>query len=230
MAFTNSEIQEILNAIKAQSTDLGSMPVAAGLDGVKSLPGVRNGSLALVPLALLQEPAVTAAREARTAADNANEAADNADKAIQELAGRLDIGHFACFSLVVVGDITPEMASYAGNDYSVVFLADKNVFAAQARGASGGLSGTASIVAGGMRYYMNWPTADMYMDASRTAPLADRLFMHGGVLYYWSGTELEPVRNQVAENSSKIVVLTQAEYDSLESKEEGTIYFITSAS
>mgnify|MGYP007045038019 CR=1 FL=1 len=230
MAFTNSEIQEILNAIKAQSTDLGSMPVAAGLDGVKSLPGVRNGSLALVPLALLQEPAVTAAREARTAAGNANEAAVKANETIQELAGRLDIGHFVCFSLVVVGDVTPEMASYAGNDYSVVFLADKNVFAAQVRDSSGGLSGSERIVAGGMRYYMNWPTADMYMDASRTAPLADRLFMYGGVLYYWSGTALEPVRNQTAETSSKIVVLTQTEYDSLESKEEGTIYFITSAS
>lgn len=230
MAFTNSEIQEILNSIKAQSTDLGSLPMTSGLDGVKSLPGFKNGSLALVPLALLQEPAVTAAREARTAAGNANEAAVKANEAIQELAGRLDIGHFVCFSLVVVGDVTPEMASYAGNDYSVVFLADKNVFAAQARGASGGLSGTESIVAGGMRYYMNWPTADMYMDASRTAPLADRLFMHGGILYYWSGAALEPVKYQTEENASKIVVLSQAEYDSLTSKDENTIYFITSES
>lgn len=231
MAFTNTEIQEILNAIKAQSTDLKSMPAVADIDGVKSLPGVRNGSLVLVPLAILQEPAVSAAEEARTATADANSAVVRVNEALKGLTGGYQVtGDFARFSLILSGDITPEAASYAGNDYSVVFLEDKNVFAARVRDSSVALSGMEHIVAGRTRYYKNWPTADMYMDSSRTVPLADRLFMNDGVLYYWSGTSLETAKVLGAGNTSRIEVLSQSEFENLESKKKDTIYFVTSQS
>ena len=78
----------------------------------------------------------------------------------------------------------PKMQSYAGDDYSVVFLSSHNKFAAK-------VPANAII---GAEYYFNWSTADMYMDSSRTYPLKGRLWRGpDGILYYWDGETLLPV-------------------------------------
>lgn len=100
---------------------------------------------------------------------------------IKEIQSNPDFPAFAG-TLFLIDD--PKMQSYAGDDYSVVFLSSHNKFAAK-------VPANAII---GAEYYFNWSTADMYMDSSRTYPLKGRLWRGpGGILYYWDGETLLPV-------------------------------------
>ncbi len=98
MALTEAEKQELLNAIKAESSDVTELETTTTLEGMSGLPGMQNGKLVLAPLDLLREPANAAAQKAerassvalnaadiaRTAADEANIAKQNADTSTSE--------------------------------------------------------------------------------------------------------------------------------------------------
>lgn len=94
----------------------------------------------------------------------------------------------------------------AGQYTSVVWLPVNSVFAAL--GADG-------------RYYANWETADAYMDDSRTAPRRDRLWRCDSDFYFWDGSALRLLFQQM-----RHVTLSQEEYDSLTDPDPDTIYFI----
>lgn len=80
---TEQEKQELLNAIKAESTDVTGLPVAETLDNVSSLPALRGTELVSVPITQLAKPALDAAKEVGAAVAQANEAAGKANTAAQ---------------------------------------------------------------------------------------------------------------------------------------------------
>lgn len=58
---TETERNDIIAAIKAESQDPRDLPEARDLQGVSSLPGIKDGTLVQVPLTLIQGSAGTAA-------------------------------------------------------------------------------------------------------------------------------------------------------------------------
>ena len=61
MAISQEDIQQVLNAIKAESQDVQELETVDSLNGVNSLPGVKGDELVNVPMMLLQKPATEAA-------------------------------------------------------------------------------------------------------------------------------------------------------------------------
>lgn len=99
MALTESDIQEILEAVKAASQGIESLETVGSLSGVKSLPGQKDNKLVNVPLNLLTRLADSAADRANkaservetlapgmeTATQKANEAADRAEALVPQM-------------------------------------------------------------------------------------------------------------------------------------------------
>lgn len=81
MALTPADIQQVLNAIKADSQGIENLPVATSLNGIKSLPATKGTEVVSVPISLLGAVAETAAAGANTAKDAANTAASGANAA-----------------------------------------------------------------------------------------------------------------------------------------------------
>ena len=81
MALSQQDLQQILNAIKAESQGVQELETVASLNGVNSLPGVKGSELVNVPMTLLQKPATDAAATANAAAQAANTAAQTANAA-----------------------------------------------------------------------------------------------------------------------------------------------------
>ena len=81
MALTQADIQQVLNAIKAESQGVEELETVSSLNGVTSLPGVKGGGLVNVPMTLLQQSATDAAATANEAAQTANTAARTANAA-----------------------------------------------------------------------------------------------------------------------------------------------------
>ena len=79
-------IDEIVRLVKAallaESQGVGEVPVVSSLDGINSLPALKNGNQVVeAPLELLSEPAVKAAEDAYKAIENVDEAAAAANAA-----------------------------------------------------------------------------------------------------------------------------------------------------
>ena len=81
MALTTQDKQDLLNALKADSLSMDELPSVSTLDGILSLPAVKDGDLVSAPLSLLSTPATTAAARAETAASAASSAATAAKEA-----------------------------------------------------------------------------------------------------------------------------------------------------
>ncbi|MGL4520793.1 MAG: CotH kinase family protein [Phocaeicola sp.] len=81
MALTQEDIQQVLNAIKADSQGIEELPVATNLNGINSLPAIRGNEVVSAPISLLGAVAETAAAGANAARDSANTAASGANTA-----------------------------------------------------------------------------------------------------------------------------------------------------
>lgn len=81
MAMSQEDIQQVLNAIKAESQGVQELEEVTSLNGVNSLPAVKGNELVSVPVSLLQKPATDAATKAEEAAQTANKAAQTAEEA-----------------------------------------------------------------------------------------------------------------------------------------------------
>ena len=75
---TDSEKQEILNAIKAESQSVDELETVTTLENVNSLPAMRGADVVKVPISLLAKPATDAATQATNAANKALEGAQTA--------------------------------------------------------------------------------------------------------------------------------------------------------
>lgn len=69
MALTESDIAQVLEAVKAESKSVESLETVGSLSGVKSLPAQKGDKLVNVPITLLSKPADDAAARAIKAAE-----------------------------------------------------------------------------------------------------------------------------------------------------------------
>ncbi len=79
MAMTQEDIQQVLNAMKAESQGVQELETVTSLNGVNSLPGVKGEKVVNVPIELLEKPATDAAAKAETAASNATSVSRQAE-------------------------------------------------------------------------------------------------------------------------------------------------------
>lgn len=84
MALTESDIAQVLEAVKAESKSVESLETVGSLSGVKSLPGQKGDKLVSVPVNLLTKPADDAAARAIEAAERVEELAPKMEAATQE--------------------------------------------------------------------------------------------------------------------------------------------------
>ena len=84
MALTESDIAQVLEAIKAESKSVESLETVGSLSGVKSLPGQKGDKLVSVPINLLTKSADDAATRAIAAAERVEELAPKMEAATQE--------------------------------------------------------------------------------------------------------------------------------------------------
>lgn len=83
MALTESDINQVLEAIKAESKSVESLETVGSLSGVKSLPAQKGDKLVNVPITLLSKPADDAAARAIAAAERVEELAPKMETATQ---------------------------------------------------------------------------------------------------------------------------------------------------
>ena len=207
MAITQDDIQQVLNAIKAESQGVQELETVDNLNGVNSLPGVKGNELVNVPMTLLQKPATDAAATANAAAQAANTAAQTANAA----ASRATEAKNAANSAASTANEAAGKAQQAAAQY-------ENTAKAAMKGASARFgrivdSGTIRAISAvsvldvvyikslkcfageyaAGSYCNNWnnasnglPGADMYLDATRSAILKDKVYICGDTLYVWS--------------------------------------------
>ena len=95
MALTESDIAQVLEAVKAESKSVESLETVGSLSGVKSLPGQKGDKLVNVPITLLSKPAAerveglapemeAATQETKKAIQTAGESAAKAEAAAKK--------------------------------------------------------------------------------------------------------------------------------------------------
>lgn len=84
MALTESDINQVLEAIKAESKSVESLETAGSLSGVKSLPAQQGDKLVNVPITLLSKPADDAAARANEAAETVEDIAVKMTDAVKK--------------------------------------------------------------------------------------------------------------------------------------------------
>lgn len=84
MALTESDIAQVLEAVKAESKSVESLETVGSLSGVKSLPGQKGDKLVNVPITLLSKPADDAAARAIKAAERVEGLAPEMEAATRE--------------------------------------------------------------------------------------------------------------------------------------------------
>ena len=84
MALTESDIAQVLEAVKAESKSVESLETVGSLSGVKSLPAQKGDKLVNVPITLLSKPADDAAARAIKAAERVEGLAPEMEAATQE--------------------------------------------------------------------------------------------------------------------------------------------------
>lgn len=87
MALTESDINQVLEAIKAESKSVESLETVGSLSGVSSLPAQKGGKLVSVPIALLSKPADDAAARANKAAEAVEGIAVDMNEAVGKAEG-----------------------------------------------------------------------------------------------------------------------------------------------
>lgn len=84
MALTESDINQVLEAIKAESKSVESLETVGSLSGVKSLPAQQGDKLVNVPITLLSKPADDAAARANEAAETVEDIAVKMTDAVKK--------------------------------------------------------------------------------------------------------------------------------------------------
>lgn len=202
---TNEEKQELLNAIRAESTDVSELEAAASLDGVESLPAKQGEKLVSVPIGLLSKPAEDAAalaeraagaagqaaQEAETAAGAANAAATAASSAAREAETAAGDANAAAtlYGETAEAGLHGATARFAGVVESATVLQ-------QSMTAAGGeivyvRSAKAFAYRYGGQYYGNWsvegmPPSRLYKSPDFSTVAKDKVYVTGKQLYAWS--------------------------------------------
>ena len=213
MAISQEDIQQVLNAIKAESQGVQELETVTSLNGVNSLPGVKGSELVNVPMTLLQKPATDAAAAANAAAQAANTAAQTAKTAATDA----EEAKNAANSAASTANEAAGKALQAATQYETTAKAAMNGASARFVGFadSGTILATSSTQGGGSvvyvksrkmfaysvggQLYNNWavtgiPSPDLFLDGTRSAVLKDKAYICDDTLYVWSDEEGDLVK------------------------------------
>ena len=208
MAISQEDIQQVLNAIKAESQGVQELETVDSLNGVNSLPGVKGEKLVNVPMELLQKPATDAAAKAETAASNATSASRQAESSAMVAEGAAEEARKA----TAAAEEAAEKAEQATTSYESTAKAALKGATARFDGfvESGTTEMQSSTQTGGTivyikslklfaysvggKYYNSWSSAvaaspDLFLTDTRTAILKDKVYICGDTLYTWSEEE-----------------------------------------
>ncbi len=202
MALTQTDKNEIIEALKAESTGIDDLTVVTTLDGVNSLPAVRGSDVVGVPMELLRKPAADAAKSAAAAATSATNAeaqataaaksaaeaeikASSAETSVKAMAWPVVNGIRT--DATVSDEITEEQFAQwgAGQTWHYAFHRGYNRFVCVLH-----TSDTDDCEGGDA--FAKWPGSDEYNNADGTAR-ADRVFKMSGRLYVVYNGEFTPV-------------------------------------
>ena len=207
MAITQDDIQQVLNAIKAESQGVQELETVDSLNGVNSLPGVKGSELVNVPMELLQKPATDAAATANAAAQAANTAAQTANAAASTATEAKNAANSAAATANEAAGKAQQAAAQYENTAKAAMKGASARFGRIVESGTIRAISTVSVLdvvyirslkcfageyAAGS-YCNNWnnasnglPGADMYLDATRSAILKDKVYICGDTLYVWS--------------------------------------------
>lgn len=228
MALSQQDIQQVLNAIKAESQGVEELETVSSLNGVNSLPGVKGSSLVNVPMTLLQKPATDAAATANSAAESANTAAQSASKAAEMATESRNEAKSAAST----ANEAAEKAQQAATQYEDTAKAAMNGASARFAGfvESGTILSQTTEQAGGSVVYVNsqklfaysvggklynsWSVSgilspDMFLDNTRSAVLKGKTYICVDTLYIWSEEEGDLVKASGGGSGSGFYNVTQ---------------------
>lgn len=250
----NALKQEIINDLKNESTDITELESTTSLNGLTSLPAMQGSKMVLAPIGALAQPAIdaaatanTAARNAsvaaedaiaaknaaNTAATNANEAKDAANTAAEKANTATDDANTALLELKdynKVAKVVKDGSSARFNGF--VDFAEIKLISSTAKGGVivyvRSEKKFAYAVGSPVQYCSNWsveglPPATMFMNDGFTEILKDKTYLCGNKTYIWD----DAVSDLVVQGDGYVHrVLTEAEYDALEVKDDKTIYLV----
>ena len=207
MAITQDDIQQVLNAIKAESQGVQELETVDSLNGVNSLPGVKGNELVNVPMTLLQKPATDAAATANAAAQAANMAAQTANAAASTATEAKNAANSAASTANEAAGKAQQAAAQYENTAKAAMKGASARFGRIVDSGTIRAISTVSVLdvvyikslkcfageyAAGS-YCNNWnnasnglPGADMYLDDTRSSILKDKVYICGDTLYVWS--------------------------------------------
>ena len=222
MALTDEEKlelkQDILDEIKASSEGADELETVDTLDGVTSLPALKDKQLVSVPIEQLRKPAEDAAELAKKAATAATEAATNANAAVEAAtknsATAIENANTAAMGANSAASAAGSAAANANNaaaEYEGTAVVARNGATARFDGyiSDEGEASRIPILAG---VPSDTPTAIMYYEAERIfvaregdnyyndwtgselfnsggAALKNKIFLCGATMYVWSDEE-----------------------------------------
>lgn len=213
MALTEQEKndikKEILNDIKAESTDIKELGVVTSLNGLTGLPAMQGDSLVLAPLSLLSKPATDAAGVANAAAKNANTSSEMAIQASGVAESAADTASRAAQTALEATEAANEAASNIGRYDSRISMAEGGTTArfdeivpdaqlAMTAAPDGGsivyvqakkLFACRTDGATGAEYHLDWPTVALYLNESKDSIQKDKVYLLGGTGYVWDDDE-----------------------------------------
>ena len=206
MAILQEDIQQVLNAIKAESQGVQELETVDSLNGVNSLPGVKGDELVNVPMTLLQKPATEAAAAANEAAQAANMAAQSANAAASTATEAKNAANTAA---TAANEAAGEANEAAGRYESTAKTALKGATARFGRivndlGTDPTMNGStdSSYAPSEVAYcttrkqflvedngwYIEWAESGLYNGPDYTL-LKDKVYACGDTLYVWSEEE-----------------------------------------
>lgn len=233
----NAIKQAVLEAIKAESSNVAELEVVATLEGLTSLPAMMGEQLVSAPIPLLSKPASEAAVTANAAASTANKAAQSAETAAQNATNAAGVANTAASK---ANEAAGAANSAASKLNSLEGRIDRAEDGATARfdgfvdGVSPQFSSTMAAEGiyfdrvhkrffakdrGSGQYVNGWPSVGLYAKENGDA-LRDKIYLLGAVPYSWdkaAGT-LKPVHTHC--------VLSETAYEGLKEKNPDLIYLI----
>lgn len=246
-------VRAVLDAIRAESSDIAELETVESLDNITSLPAQQGEKLVQAPLHLLAKPATDAAATANKAAQQANEEASRtraaADLALSQAAAARDAAQAASDAAAKAEDAAEKAATYndrlkkAENGATARFggfieidgadidNGDIDIMASEEEFPADAIKyntrfGRFLVQDSAKVYFDIWKGSGMYnltKDTGERQACRDKVYLYGTDTYVWD----EAAGNLVKTGDGmRHVALTEAEYEALEVKDENTIYMI----
>ena len=226
MPITQEDIQQVLNAMKAESQGVQELETVTSLNGVNSLPGVKGEKVVSVPIELLEKPAKDAAAKAETAASDAASMARQAENSAMVAEGAAETAHAAAEAATAAAGKANEAAtSYEGTAKAALKGATARFGSiVDDLGEDPTLNGSTDksypaedvvyctsrrqFLVNDKGWYTEWAESGLYNGSDYEA-LKDKTYICGDTLYVWSDEENDLVKASGGGSGSGFYNVTQ---------------------